>query len=82
MGDRARWYSDSAAPSPKEEAKQAAGEKIQEDEVLKSSTSAEGTIAGEVEKLKSELEAKKKEITNLKVCVLCRHLIVYQIRCS
>jgi len=38
---------------------------VQEDEVLKSSTSTEGGNA-EVDKLKTELEAKKKEIINLK----------------
>ena len=73
----ARWYSDAAAASPKQEAKQAEGEKIQEDEVLKSATSSAegGGNNAEVEKLKTELEAKKKEIINLKVAYA--NLIVY-----
>jgi hypothetical protein len=45
---------------------------VQEDEVLKSGTSTSTSTSAseggaEVEKLKTELEAKKKEITNLKV---------------
>jgi hypothetical protein len=58
----ARWYSDA-----KQEAKQAEGEKIQEDEVLKSSTNTSSEAGAEIEKLKKELEAKTKEAQNLKV---------------
>ena len=45
---------------------------MQEDEVLKSSTSTEGGNA-EVDKLKTEPEAKKKEIINLKVCLCTKY---------
>src|ERR1700712_4170596 len=62
-----RWRSE--ATNAKEEAKQAEGEKIQEKDLGSSappaSSSSEGGAA--VEKLRTELEAKKKEIINLKV---------------
>jgi hypothetical protein len=68
----ARWYSDAA--SPKQEAKQAEGEKVQQDEGVKSSTTNAESGGAEVDKLKADLEAKKKEITNLKVS--SRHIII------
>jgi hypothetical protein len=62
-----RWRSE--ATNAKEEAKQAAGEKIQEKDLGSSTPPASSSEGGaEVEKLRIELEAKKKEIINLKVC--------------